>query len=66
LVDSKGNRNAWKIAWGKRSLDHRLIWDARRRCWVKPEFSFCPSSMGKGREPCYLLTNEPIQTVDNA
>lgn len=80
LVDAKGNRNAWKIAQGKRSLDHRLIWDARRRCWRKTGILFLPvqpphhdmllwlviSRMGKGREPWYLLTNEPIQTVDDA
>lgn len=80
LVDAKGNRNAWKIAQGKRSLDHRLIWDARRRCWRKTGILFLSvqhpnhdiplwlviSRTGKGREPWYLLTNEPIQTVDDA
>ncbi|MEZ4668886.1 MAG: transposase [Anaerolineae bacterium] len=80
LVDAKGNHNAWKIVRGKRSLDHRLIWDARRRCWRKTGIVFLPvqhlhhetplwlvvSRMGKGREPWYLLTNEPIQTVDDA
>ena len=80
LVDAKGNRNAWKIARGKRSVNHRLIWDARRRCWRKTGILFLPvqhphhdlplwlviSRMGKGREPWYLLTNEPIQSVDDA
>jgi hypothetical protein len=80
LVDTQGNRNAWKMARGKRSLDHRLIWDARRRCWRKTGLLFLPvnypqhqtplwlviSRPGKGREPWYLLTNEPIQTVDDA
>jgi hypothetical protein len=80
LVDEKANRNAWKIVRGKRSLDHRLIWDARRRCWRKTGILFLAvkhpnheaplwlvvSRMGKGREPWYLLTNEPIQTVDDA
>lgn len=32
LVDAKGKRCAWKITRGKRSMDHRLIWDARRCC----------------------------------
>lgn len=80
LVDAKGSRNAWKIAQGKRSVNHRLIWDARRRCWRKTGILFLPvqhpnhdiplwlviSRMGKGREPWYLLTNEPIQSVDDA
>lgn len=80
LVDANGNRNAWKMARGKRSLDHRLIWDARRRCWRKTGNLFLQvnhprhetplwlviSRPGKGREPWYLLTNEPIQTVDDA
>ena len=80
LVDSQGNRNAWKIARGKRSVDHRDIWDARRRCWRKTGIVYLPvqhpkhdhplwlvvSRMGKGREPWYLLTNEPVETVDDA
>lgn len=80
LVDGQGNRNAWKIARGKRSLDHRLIWDARRRCWRKTGILFLPvqhphhetplwlvvSRPGKGREPWYLLTNEPLASIDDA
>lgn len=80
LVDAKGNRNAWKVARGKRSVSHRLIWDARRRCWRKTGILFLLvkhpkhetplwlviSRPGKGREPWYLLTNEPIQTVEDA
>lgn len=80
LVDTKGNRNAWKIARGKRSVDHRDIWDARRRCWRKTGILFLPvkhpnhetdlwlviSRPGKGREPWYLLTNEPLTCADDA
>lgn len=81
LVDSKGKRNAWKITRGKRSMDHRLIWDARRQCWRKtgiiytsvthPYFPNQPlflvvSRPGKGRKPWYLLTNEKIDTFDDA
>jgi len=81
LVDDKGKRNAWKITRGKRSLDYRLIWDGRRRCQRKTGLYYCPvthpafphvplwlvvSRPGKGRTPLYLLTNEPLQTVDDA
>jgi hypothetical protein len=81
LVDGKGKRNAWKISRGKRSLDYRLIWDARRRCSRKTGLYFCSvthphhpdiplwlvvSRPGKGRIPLYLLTNEPLQTADQA
>jgi hypothetical protein len=72
--------NAWKVTRGKRSLAHRQIWDARRRCWRKVGIIFAPvqvpkhdiplwlvvSRPGQGREPWYLLTNEPISSVDDA
>ncbi len=72
---------AWECSRGKRSLDHRLIYDARRRCERKtgivflpvrvpgfPDFAFTlvVSRPGKGRKPWYLLTNEPIHTVEDA
>lgn len=80
LVDDKGKRNAWKITRGKRSLGYKLIWDARRQCQRKTGIFFIPvhhpdyevpltlvvSRPGKGRSPWYLLTNEPIQTVEDA
>lgn len=81
LVDAKGKRNAWKITRGRRSMDHRLIWDARRKCSRKtgiiyqvvhhPDFPderlfLVVSRPGKGKTPWYLLTNEPIATVDDA
>jgi hypothetical protein len=81
LVDAQGKRNAWKITRGKRSLSHRLIWDARRRCHRKTGLYFCPvthpdhpatplwlvvSRPGHGRPPLYLLTNEPLQSADDA
>lgn len=81
LVDAQGKRNAWKITRGKRSLDYRLIWDARRRCHRKTGWYFCPvthpdhpttplwlvvSRPGQGRTPLYLLTNEPLTSVDDA
>lgn len=35
LVGEKGHRNAWRITQGKRSQDHREIWDAHRGCFRK-------------------------------
>ena len=81
LVDAKGKRCAWKITRGKRSMDHRLIWDARRQCWRKTGILYVPvshpdypdqalflvvSRPGKGKKPWYLLTNEPIQSLEDA
>jgi hypothetical protein len=80
LVDAKGRRPAWHISRGKRSLDHRLIWDSRRRCWRKTGIFYTCVSLpdhemplwlvvsrpGKGRKPWYLLTNVPIISLDDA
>jgi hypothetical protein len=81
LVDAQGVlKKAWEISRGKRSVDHRLIYDARRRCARKTGIVCLPvqlphtpaplwlvvSRPGKGRLPWYLLTNEPITTVDEA
>jgi hypothetical protein len=72
---------AWQCTRGKRSLDHRLIYDAVRRCERKtgivygpvrvPDFPDVPLTLvvsrpGKGRKPWYLITNEPIRTVEDA
>ena len=80
LVDDKGKRNAWKITRGKRSQGYRLIWDTNRKCWRKtgiivasvthPNYDqplhLVVSRPGKGRKPWYLLTNEPVDTLDDA
>lgn len=81
LVDSKGKRNAWKITRGKRSMGYDYIWDARRRCWRKTGIIFqavthpdypneqlflIVSRPGKGKTPWYLLTNETIETLEDA
>lgn len=72
---------AWQCTCGKRSLDHRMIHDAIRRCERKTGIVFVPvrvpdfpdvpltlvvSRPGKGRKPWYLITNEPIHTVEDA
>ena len=80
LVDEKGYRNAWRITQGKRSQDHREIWDARRGCWRKTGIVvvlvthlqydqplwLVVSPPGKGRQPWYLLTNESITSLEEA
>ena len=80
LADAQGPRNAWKITRGKRSQDHRLIWDARRGCWRKTGIVVAKvthphhpqplwlvvSRPGPGRTPWYLLTNEPAEHPEAA
>ena len=80
LADGKGERPAWHITRGKRSQDHREIWDLNRRQYrktgivavkvrhpqVDEELWLVVSRPGKGRTPWYLLTNEPVATPDDA
>ena len=80
LADDKGERPAWQITRGKRSLGHRQIWDLHRRQYrktgivaapvrhprIEGELCLVVSRPGKGRKPWYLLTNEPIETSDDA
>ena len=81
LVDAKGQRHAWQITRGKPSQDHRMIWDCTRRQYRKTGIVAVPvqhphlpdaqlwlvvSRPGKGRTPWYLLTNEPLDTTDDA
>lgn len=82
LIDPKGHLlKTWECSRGKRSLDHRLIYDARRRCERQTGIVFLPvrvpdfpnlpltlvvSRPGQGRKPWYLLTNEPVASVDDA
>lgn len=82
LLAADGRKlKAWQCTRGKRSLDHRLIHDAVRRCERKTGMVYVPvrvpdypdvpltlvvSRPGKGRTPWYLLTNEPVQTVEDA
>jgi hypothetical protein len=81
LVGPDGcKQEGWKIARGKRSWDHRLVWDARRRCKRKTGIIAFPvhlpdderslflvvSRPGSARKPWYLLTTEPISTPEQA
>ena len=82
LIDPIGRLlKAWECSRGKRSLDHRMIYDTRRRCQRKtgivflhvqvpglPDFplTLVVSRPGKGRKPWYLLTNETVSSVADA
>lgn len=82
LLDAQGRgRPAWEVARGKRSWDHRDLWDVRRRCWRKTgvlaiavrhaDYPHLPlwlvvARPGHGREPWYLLTAEPVETKEAA
>lgn len=82
LIDARGVlQNAWKIARGKRAWQHRMVYDARRRCYrsvgflalevTHPDFPtetlwLVVSRQGHGHAPWYLLTNQPIFVDDDA
>jgi hypothetical protein len=81
LVGQDGQAKlAWKILQGKRSMDHKEIWDARRRVRRTvgivfasvqlPEAStplwLVASRPGPAHKPWYLLTNLPITSVEDA
>ena len=81
LTDTNGNSQlAWKICQGKRSLDFRLLRDARRNELRKYGLYYTPVSHpayprplflvvarpGQGHSPWYLLTNEPLSNHDHA
>jgi Transposase DDE domain len=81
LIDEAGvERKAWQIVRGKRSWQHRYVWDAPHQCYrksgvvaVRVRHPLYPAPLwlvvsrpGKGREPWYLLTNEPVLTAADA
>ena len=81
LLDGTGNRRpCWRIPFGKRGWEERLVWDSRRAMKVHasilampvrhPEHPDAPLWLvvcrSKGREPWYLLTAEPIATTEDA
>jgi Transposase DDE domain len=81
LIDEQlRERKAWEITRGKRSWGKRLIYDARRRCQRKVGIVAVPvfdpqhgqpltlvvARPGGGREPWYLLTNEPVRSEEEA
>jgi hypothetical protein len=72
--------NAWRLTAGKRAWGEARLWDARRRCWLVVRFLAVPArlpgsttplwlvvSRGRpGTEPWRLLTNEPVETAEQA
>jgi hypothetical protein len=80
LTATGDERKAWQIARGKRSWEYRLLWDARRHCERRTGVVAFPvthpasaqplwlviARQGKGREPWYLVTTEPVHSADDA
>lgn len=82
LIDATGQRHkASDLSRRKRSVDHRMIYDCKRRCERKTGIVFFPvrlpdapylrlwlvvSRPGPGRQPWFLLTNLPITSVQDA
>ncbi|HYP39049.1 MAG TPA: transposase [Chloroflexia bacterium] len=81
LLDQSGvAKKAWQHTRGKPSHSHRQVWDTRHGCYrrtgvvvVRVRHSEYPAPLwlvvsrpGKGREPWYLLTNEPVLTNGDA
>lgn len=71
---------AWKLARGRRSMGHKELWDARRRCQYTAGIFFVRTTLpdhtrpvwlivsrpGNQHKPWYLLTNIPITSVEEA
>lgn len=80
LLDAKGKRSSGRMTVGKRSVDHRLVWDARHHCERSvgilyfpvhhPALPDTPLWLVVGRPKNYaawhFLTNIPIESVDDA
>ena len=82
LLDEHGERHkASEISRKKRSVDHRLIYDCKRRCERQTGIVFFPvrlpdlpdqplwmvvSRPGPGRQPWFLLTNQRLQSASDA
>jgi hypothetical protein len=81
LIDEQmRERKAWEMTRGKRSWGKRLLYDARRRCQRKvgvvavpvfdpqhgQQLSLVVARPGRGQEPWYLLTNEPVRSAEEA
>lgn len=80
LLDEQGRlRKPGELSKGKRSWDHRLLWDARRRCQRKTGIIAFPVAdpthcqplwlvvaRRKGQPPWYLLTCEPAHSPEFA
>jgi hypothetical protein len=78
LVDQQGRQlAAWKLLRGQRSWEQRMLWDSHARQQRKVGVVAVPvthadfpdqlwlvaARLGKGHEPWYLLTSEPVETA---
>jgi len=76
LDEQEQLRKPGEISKGKRSWDHRLLWDARRRCQCKTGIIafqvadpthhqplWLVVARRKGQSPWYLLTSEPAHSA---
>jgi hypothetical protein len=80
LQDAKGRRKPGEMCRGKRSLEHRLLWDARRRCERKVGILYFPVlhpqhphqslwlvvARPHQRPAWHFLTNQPITSTEEA
>jgi hypothetical protein len=81
LIDTTARHlKAWQLVRGKRSVDHRMVWDARQHCErlaglyymqvthpeTQQELWLVVSRMGKGRSPWYIITNQTITSHNDA
>ena len=82
LIDATGQRRkASDLSRRRRSVDHRMIYDCKRRCERKTGIVFFPvhlpdapdlhlwlvvSRPGPGRQPWFLLTNLPVTSAEDA
>lgn len=80
LQDAKGRRSPGDMCRGKRSLEHRLLWDARRRCQRKVGILYFPVhhpkhphqslwlvvARPKDRPAWHFLTNQPVASTEQA
>ena len=80
LLDEDGDlKKPGEISKGKRSWEHRMLWDARKRCERKVGIIAFPVSDAvhcqglwlvvarrKGQSPWYLLTTETIRNAEDA
>jgi len=80
LCDQNGQlRKPGEISKGKRSWEHRLLWEARRRCQRQVGIIALPVSdpvhhqplwlvvaRRKHQSPWYLLTTQPVRTPEEA
>jgi hypothetical protein len=59
LVNAHGElKKAWKISRGKRSMDHRMIYDCRR-CERKTGVVFLPAQLPHTPAPLWLVVSRP-------